>query len=125
MQENLILSKLGHTWIFDLDGTVVKHNGYKIDGADTFLEGAKDFLENIPPKDMIIFITSRTDDEREITEKFLRENHVRHNAIIYNAPLGERILLNDNKPKGLITALAVQRRRDIWDKLTVIEDENI
>ena len=125
MQENLILSTLGHTWILDLDGTIVKHNGYKIDGADTFLEGAKDFLENIPDKDMIIFVTSRTDNEREITEKFLRENHVRYNAIIYNAPLGERILLNDNKPKGLITALAVQRRRDIWDKLTVIEDENI
>lgn len=125
MQKNLILSKLGHTWILDLDGTVVKHNGYKIDGADTFLDGAKDFLHNIPAKDMIIFVTSRTDNEREITEKFLAENNIRYDAIIYNAPYGERILLNDNKPQGLITALAVERRRDIWDNLVVIEDENI
>lgn len=125
MQENLILSKLGHTWILDLDGTVVKHNGYKIDGADTFLDGAKDFLQNIPAKDMIIFVTSRTDNERELTENFLAKNNIRYDAIIYNAPYGERILLNDNKPQGLITALAVERRRDIWDNLVVIEDENI
>ena len=39
------LSPLGHTWILDLDGTIVKHNGYKIDGYDTFLDGAKEFLE--------------------------------------------------------------------------------
>ena len=55
-KENTIkLSRLGHTWIFDLDGTIVKHNGYKIDGYDTLLDGAKEFLEQIPEKDMIIF----------------------------------------------------------------------
>ena len=57
---DLILSALGHTWILDLDGTVVKHNGYKIDGTDTFLDGAETFLRNIPQKDMVIFLTSRT-----------------------------------------------------------------
>ncbi len=25
----LILSTLGHVWILDLDGTIVKHNGYR------------------------------------------------------------------------------------------------
>lgn len=39
----LILSTLAHTWILDLDGTIVKHNGYKLDGTDTLLEGAKEF----------------------------------------------------------------------------------
>ena len=48
----LILSTLAHTWILDLDGTIVKHNGYKLDGTDTLLEGAKEFLEDIPEKDM-------------------------------------------------------------------------
>ena len=37
----LSLSKLPHTWILDLDGTIVKHNGYKLDGKDSLLEGAK------------------------------------------------------------------------------------
>ena len=43
----LILSTLAHTWILDLDGTIVKHNGYKLDGTDTLLEGAKEFLEKM------------------------------------------------------------------------------
>ncbi len=31
-----VVSSLAKTWIFDLDGTLLKHNGYKIDGvADT------------------------------------------------------------------------------------------
>ena len=34
----LSLSKLPHTWILDLDGTIVKHNGYKLDGKDSLLE---------------------------------------------------------------------------------------
>ena len=34
MEEELILSTLPKTWIFDLDGTLVKHNGYKEDGID-------------------------------------------------------------------------------------------
>ena len=47
-RENIInLSTLGHTWILDLDGTIVKHNGYKIDGQDTLLDGALEFLKNI------------------------------------------------------------------------------
>ena len=37
----IVMSTLPKTWILDLDGTVVKHNGYKIDGEDTLLSGAK------------------------------------------------------------------------------------
>jgi hypothetical protein len=28
------LSPLPHTWIFDMDGTIVKHNGYKDGGGE-------------------------------------------------------------------------------------------
>ena len=66
----LILSTLAHTWILDLDGTIVKHNGYKLDGTDTLLEGAKEFLEDIPEKDMIVFLTSRTDEYKNKTINF-------------------------------------------------------
>lgn len=41
MGDVLTLSTLPKTWIFDLDGTLVKHNGYKIDGHDTLLERVK------------------------------------------------------------------------------------
>ncbi|GHU45798.1 hypothetical protein FACS1894190_17930 [Spirochaetia bacterium] len=111
---NMNLSQLAHTWILDIDGTIVRHNGYKIDGRDTFLPGAEDFLKSIPSDDMIIFITSRTEAEKELTEKFLNDNGIRYHTIIYNAPFGERILVNDAKPSGLQTAIAINTVRDIF-----------
>ncbi len=121
----LVLSSLGHTWILDLDGTIVKHNGYKTDGEDSLLPESKAFLESIPKDDMIIFITSRTEEYQEMTEKFLRENGIRYHNVIYNAPLGERILINDSKPKGLITAYAVAVKRDMPDYPVTRIDESI
>lgn len=110
--EKLILSPLPKTWILDLDGTVVKHNGYKIDGHDTFLDGAKDFLSKIAKNDFVIFVTSRTKEVAEETEKFLAENNIRYDHIIYGAPYGERILLNDDKPSGLCMCYGFRKGRD-------------
>ena len=107
-----IISTLGKTWIFDLDGTVVKHNGYKIDGKDTLLEGAREFFEKIPETDMIIFVTSRTSDLKKETEDLLSKEGIRFDQIIWGAPFGERILVNDKKPSGLNTALAINTERD-------------
>lgn len=121
----LKLSTLGHTWILDLDGTIVKHNGYKIDGSDTFLEGAKDFLLNLPDKDMIIFLTSRKEEYRECTELFLKKNGIRYDYILFNAPYGERIVINDDKPGGLRGSLIVCAKRDVWCGLTIVEDERL
>ncbi|MDR1194542.1 MAG: SIS domain-containing protein [Peptococcaceae bacterium] len=108
----LTLSPLGHTWILDLDGTLVKHNGYKTDGRDTPLDGAADFLRRLPAGDMIVLVTSRALADRDVTEAFLRESSIRYDHIIYNAPYGERILINDRKPSGLRTALAICPERD-------------
>lgn len=115
----IVLSSLGHTWILDLDGTIMKHNGYKLDGKDTFLPGALEFLHSIPDKDMIIFLTARKDEYREMTVKALENEGVRYDHIIFQAPYGERILVNDKKPGGLITGLAVNTRRDIWGGIEV------
>jgi len=122
MAEKLILSPLGHTWILDLDGTIVKHNGYKLDGRDTLLEGARAFLARIPQRDMIIFLTSRDVEYRDMTEAFLRENGIRYDCIIFNAPFGERILLNDRKPSGLETAIALMNDRDHFEDREIILD---
>lgn len=122
---NLVLSPLGHTWILDLDGTIVKHNGYKIDGHDTFLPGAKEFLETIPEGDLIIFVTSRTDEFKKLTLGFLKENNVRYNHIIFNAPYGERLLVNDNKPSGLKCAKAINLMRDNFDLPSILLKEDL
>lgn len=122
MRTKLELSTLGHTWILDLDGTILKHNGYKIDGKDSFLDGAREFLENIPKKDMIIFVTSREESCRERTESFLEENGIVYHSIIYGAPYGERILMNDDKPSGLKTAISINVKRDA--NVTIKIEEN-
>lgn len=123
MPEKIIVSPLPKTWVLDLDGTVVKHNGYKLDGHDTFLPGAKEFLAKIPPEDMIIFVTSRTEDVRALTETFLSENDVRYHQIIFGAPYGERILVNDRKPSGLKMAIAVNPNRDQFMETMLEVDE--
>jgi len=115
--EIITLSTLEHIWILDLDGTLFKHNGYKTDGYDTLLEGAEEFLRNIPETDMIVFITSRSAEFKDLTEHFLIENKIRYSHIIYDAPYGERILINDRKPSGLDTAVAVNVTRDKFTKI--------
>ena len=115
----LVLSPLNHTWILDLDGTVVKHNGYLIDGHDSFLPGAREFLVSIPIDDMLIFLTSRELKYKELTEGFLRANGIRFNQIIYGAPYGERILVNDKKPSGLITGISINTERDKLERIKI------
>ena len=121
MEKEIVLSTLPHTWILDIDGTLVKHNGYLTEEGDTLLEGATEFLESIPEKDMIILLTARPSSVRDITEKFLAEKNIRYDHIIFDAPVGERIVINDNKPSGLVMAYAVERTRDKWEELTLIE----
>ena len=112
MGETIILSTLPKTWIFDLDGTLLKHNGYKIDGIDTLLDGAKDYMDSIPEEDHILILTSRTDEYREKTIEFLMENGIRYNEILFNMPMGERIVVNDRKPSGIDMAVAINTDRD-------------
>lgn len=100
------MTALPKTWILDIDGTIVKHNGYKIDGKDSLLEGIKGFLSRIKDEDMVIFVTSRKREYKEQTESFLRQNNIRFDYIIYEAPYGERIVVNDKKPSGRDMAYA-------------------
>ncbi len=112
MREKLILSTLPKTWILDLDGTLVKHNGYKTDGVDTLLEGAKEYVDSIPLTDKIIIFTARTDEYIEMTISFLKEKNIRYDDIIFNIPYGERIVINDRKNSGLDMAIAINIDRD-------------
>ncbi len=108
----LILSSLPKTWILDVDGTIVKHNGYKIDGYDTLLDGVKDFFSKISNDDKIILLTARKGEQLEKLKVFLKKNNLRYDVILTDMPMGERILVNDNKPSGLKCAYAVSKDRD-------------
>ncbi|MCR5788359.1 MAG: hypothetical protein K6G83_00575 [Lachnospiraceae bacterium] len=52
--DQLRISPMAKTWILDLDGTLVVHDGPFITGRDEFLPGAREFLESIPKRDMFI-----------------------------------------------------------------------
>lgn len=106
MEQKVILSTLPKTWIFDLDGTLLKHNGYKIDGEDTLLDGVKEYLAGLPQEDKVVILTSRLEDYREETLAFLRRHGIRFDQILFEMPMGERILVNDRKPSGLDMAVA-------------------
>lgn len=123
MEQKLILSTLSKTWVFDLDGTVLKHNGYKLDGKDTLLFGAAEYLKNLPKDDKIIFFTSRTEEYKEMTLKFLKEQGIRYDEILFGMPMGERIIVNDRKPSGIDMAVALNMDRNKFELPEIIREK--
>lgn len=103
--------KLKKTWIFDLDGTLVKHRGYE-NGKDSLLEGIKEMFSSIPKEDLIIIVTARTNEQKEMTLKNLKNLNIRYDHIIFDAGPGARILINDEKPSGYKTAYSLSVKRD-------------
>lgn len=122
--EKFVFSKLNKTWVLDLDGTVVVHNGYLKDG-EKLLDGVKEFFGKIDEKDKVVFLTSRDSKYKEITENFLKENNIRYDYIIYDLPHGERILVNDNKPSGLKMSHSVNKNRDEELTIDYVIDETL
>ncbi len=123
MEETLVLSTLPKTWILDLDGTLLKHNGYKIDGEDTVLPGALEYLSSIPKEDTIIILTSRTEEYRQQTLDFLKKHAIRYDEILFNMPYGERIIVNDRKPSGLDMSVAINIDRDRCELPRVLREK--
>lgn len=103
------------TWIFDIDGVVFPHNGY-LHLSDTewerALPGFREFFERIDGDDFIIFVTSRSVEYADLTYRSLLKNGIRHDLVIFGLPTGARILINDRKPDGKITAFSFNLERD-------------
>lgn len=109
--KEFVFSSLSKTWLLDVDGTILEHNGY-LRGEDILLEGVREFYSKIEPSDKIILLTSRKKEKIEDLKKFLDDNDLRYDSIISDLPHGERILVNDEKPSGLKTAYAINKLRD-------------
>jgi len=119
------LSALPHTWLIDIDGTILRHNGNKID-QEEILPGVKNFWSSIPNKDSIILLTARSSDYRDKTINLFNNFGLRFNHIIFDLPVGERILINDIKPMGLLTAISINIERDVGLKnLNLTFQENL
>jgi len=111
MQQLLTLSPLGHTWLIDLDGCVLEHNGH-LRGKDVLLPGVREFWSRIPKQDTIVLLISRAKDQADTTRKALQGLGLRYDRILFGLPFGERIVINDQKPSGLKTAHAINLARD-------------
>lgn len=102
----------------DIDGTLLKHQGSEalhkvLVNNCSILNNA---IESITYwKDCgytIILTTGRTESMRNITNKQLENHGIFYDQLIMGLPRGERILINDCKPDGTQTALAVNLKRN-------------
>ena len=108
-----------------MDGTIVSHNGYK-KGKDSLLDGVSDFFKkNINVDDIVIITTSRQKKYKNQTIKFLKENEISYNYIIFDLPYGERILINDNKPDGTETTKCISLERNLGLQNIFVESKYI
>ena len=108
----LEFSPLAKTWVLDVDCTLVKHNGYKIDGCDTLLDGVKEFFETLNPDDKVVLLTARKEEYLPALKDFLAKNNIRYDFLLTDMPMGERILVNDRKPSGLDMSFAINKNLD-------------
>ena len=117
----LEMSCLSKTWFFDVDGVLVKHNGY-LNGGDKWLENTLEFLNSnsISPEDKLIITTSRQQKDIKFLIKELNSKGIKIDSVITELPHGERIVVNDKKPSGLRTSFSISVDRDAGTKDVVI-----
>ena len=111
MAPPLRLSTLAHTWLIDLDGVVCPHNGH-LRGDDTLLPGVRELWAQIPATDCIVLLSARGPEHRAAALALMAAEGLRVDQALFGLPTGERILINDAKPGGLLTALALNLARD-------------
>jgi hypothetical protein len=107
-----VLSDLPKTWLIDVDGVIFPHNGYLQDIDECPLAGVIDFFRELPEEDEVVLLSARPEQYRAQTEKQLKRWGIRFSYLVLDLPVGERILINDTKPRGLKTAWSVNVSRD-------------
>jgi hypothetical protein len=122
---SLEVSNLNKTWIIDIDGTIFIHNSY-LTGHDKIVEGFLEFYKkNITENDVIILVTSRKREYSLQTKESLEFFGVKFSHYIDELPAGERIIINDRKPSGLLTAHAINIARDNFNFIKIIKNDKL
>lgn len=118
--KKLIMSALPKTWLIDIDGVVFEHNGHLKLSGDILNKNVKELFLQISDEDVVIFLTSRGIEYKEETICALKKNGLKFDHIIFALPKGERVLVNDIKPDGLKTAIAINTKRNELNQILVI-----
>ena len=100
----------------DLDGTLIVHHGNFLDTINrepTWLPGAKEQIFEWNRLGYRIFITTgRPSSYREETEAALKKLGIPYEQLIMDCGNGERIIVNDRKSDGTITASSINLNRN-------------
>jgi len=101
------------TWFLDFDGTLVAQKSYHGD-VDEILPTTIDFFNTIIKNDDFVIITTGREEanHKKRIEGFMKKFNLRYDLIICNLPTGPRIVINDTKPDGSITAYSYSIQRD-------------
>ncbi len=103
------------TILVDCDGCILKWAGpnFATNPNPELLPGVKEkFSQWISNGDKIIITTGRKESDREQTVKQLQKLNLSYDILLCGLNGGIRILVNDLKPDGTITAVAVNLERD-------------
>ena len=106
------------TYIIDIDGTLIKHQGkgirfqlYPSDG--TVLEAAARVLNTLEQQGHhIVLMTARPEAFRDLTVQQLRGAYFVYHQLIMGVTSGERIIVNDTKPDDSPSCSAVVVKRN-------------
>ena len=111
---NEILPK---TLFMDIDGTLVEHKNphltsllsHKMNVLDGTIER---ILEWNRKGYTIILTTGRRESNREVTIKQLQEAGIFYDQLIMGVGRGPRVVINDIKPDGMLTAYSINLVRN-------------
>ena len=108
---------LRKTILIDIDGTIFKHNQnlskMATDKQELIEATVEKFLEWRAKQYYIVITTARVEGLRRVTEKQLTDAGLFYDQMIMGLPNGCRVLINDDKPDGTITAVAHCIKRDV------------
>ena len=109
----LRLSNLPKTWFLDVDGTIVEHNTQFSGETIEFLPNVEDFLVKLGNNDSIVLTSARKFDNIEFIANYIEKiSPAKVVKVIEEIGVGERILVNDEKPSGLKTAYSLNVKRN-------------
>lgn len=106
-----------HGTIFlDIDGTIIKHQKDLLsmitNNAEVIEGTVEKLLEWHAAGYKIILTTARPESARLKTQQQLSELGIIYHQLIMNLGSGPRVVINDTKPNGTITAIAKPLIRD-------------
>jgi len=112
------MEKINNKTLFlDIDGTLVEHKNPHLTSLPSHkmdvLEGTIEKLLEWNKKGYtIILTTGRRESNREVTVKQLQEVGIFYDHLIMGVGRGPRVVINDIKPDGMLTAYSINLVRN-------------